>query len=418
MTELHPPVPLCFARLFKKAFDGEDLKPLRDQLIAELQSNSVDAAASALLSLCTIEQLLDDPVSGLARQAEALKFHRLYRSSWPASPNALRVLAFKAPGDVSTNTPIELILENLDIVLYSLYVVPGQPFPELPEHDIAIVTIGESDENRPILEELERLLASWPCPVLNRPDRAAQLTREGMYALVQGIPGLFMPPTARISRVELEKLGNRVLHISQFLADTNFPLIARPIGSHGGRGLVKLETAGAIASYLAAQPETEFSISPYVDYSSADGQFRKYRVFWIDGRPFPGHLAVTDQWKVWYYTAGMANSPAKRADEEQFMSHFDEGFGRRHAPALAGMAERFGLEYFGVDCAELPDGRLLVFEGGICLAVHDLDPPDVYPYKSGPMQKSFAAFFDMLKRKSRSHTLPAEKSADGSPKYL
>jgi hypothetical protein len=103
---------------------------------------------------------------------------------------------------------------------------------------------------------------------------------------------------------------------------------------------------------------------------------------------------------VWYYNAGMAANAAKRAEEEQFMSGFDEGFAHRHATALAAMVGRFGLEYVGVDCAELPDGRLIVFEGDVSLVVHDMDPSDLYPYKSAPMQKLFADFFNMLKGKS------------------
>lgn len=393
------PSPICFAKLFKTAFDGEDLKPLRERLLAQLESSRTQAA-SALHSLATLEQLLNEQDSGLARLREALTIHRLYRSSWPASPHALRVLAFKAPGDVSANTPIEFLLANSDTVLYSLYIVPGQPLPPVPAHDIAIVTVGESDESRPILEEIERLIAAWPCPVLNRPDRAVKLSREGMYSLLEGIPGLIMPPTVRISRTELDQLGRGLSPVAQFLGRADFPLIVRPIGSHGGRGLEKLSAVADVETYLAAQPEAEFSISPYVDYASADGQFRKYRVFWIDGRPYPGHMAIADQWKVWYYNADMGSSPAKRAEEAQFMSAFDEGFGRRHAATLAALAGRFGLEYIQIDCAETPDGRLLVFEGGICLAVHDLDPQDLYPYKSPSMQKAFAAFYDMLKRKA------------------
>jgi hypothetical protein len=41
-----------------------------------------------------------------------------------------------------------------------------------------------------------------------------------------------------------------------------------------------------------------------------------------------------------------------------------------------------------------------VFEGDISMVVHDMDPPDVFPYKSQPVQKLFAAFYDMLKRRS------------------
>jgi glutathione synthase/RimK-type ligase-like ATP-grasp enzyme len=269
-------------------------------------------------------------------------------------------------------------------------VAPGQPIPEVPDHDIAIVTVGESDRDRPVMREIERLIPTWPCPVLNRPDRALQLSRDGLYRLLRGIPGLVLPATVRIDRADFEKLGG----------EATFPLIARPVGSHAGRGLVKLDSAGAIDAYLAGQRDLEFFISPYVDYRSADGQFRKYRVIWIDGRPYPCHMAIADQWKVWYYNAGMVESPAKRTEEEQFISGFDQGFAHRHAAALAAMVERFGLEYVGIDCAELPDGRLIVFEADISLVVHDMDPPDLYPYKSPAARNLFAAFCDMLKRKS------------------
>jgi hypothetical protein len=121
---------------------------------------------------------------------------------------------------------------------------------------------------------------------------------------------------------------------------------------------------------------------------------------WVDGRAYPVHMAISEGWKVWYYNAGMANSEAKREEEARFMAEFDSGFAQRHARALEAIAERFGLEYFGIDCAELPDGRLLVFEGGVDLAAHDMDRPDVYPYKSAHMQKLFAAFREMLNRKS------------------
>jgi len=201
-----PPAPLCLARLFKTAFDGGDLKPLRDRLIAESYADTVELAA-ALIGLSTIEQLLGDQPSGLARQGDALKLHRLYRSSWPAKPGALRVLAFKAAGDVSTNTPIEFLLQGSDVVLYSLYGVPGEPLPEVPGHDIAIVTVGESDRDRPIMREIDRLIRTWPCPVLNRPDRVLQLSREGMYTLLRDVPGVVMAPTARIGRADLEQLG-------------------------------------------------------------------------------------------------------------------------------------------------------------------------------------------------------------------
>ncbi len=392
-------LPICVAQLFKKSFDGYDLRPLRSQIIARTQTNRFDAAG--LMDLCVIEQLLGNQASGLRYQAEALHLQRLYRSSWPTSSQPFHVLAFMAPGDIGTNTPIEFLLERSDVVLHMFYVIPGQSVsPPIPDHDVAIVTACESDSNRQVLMEIESLISAWPRPVLNHPRGISKLSREKMYSFLQTIHGTVMPATLRIDRAMLEQVGNGLTSIEQIFGEETFPLIARPIDSHAGKSLAKLDTPSSIGPYLANQKDSEFFISRFIDYRSPDGLFRKYRIIWVDGRPYPCHMAIADGWKVWYYNAGMAESPAKREEEAHFMDKFDTDFARRHRSALEAIAEQFGLEYFGIDCAETPDGRLLVFEGDNTLVVHDMDPPDLYPYKTHHMQKLFAAFRDMLKCKS------------------
>jgi hypothetical protein len=394
-----PPSLTNVAQLLKMAFDGNDLTPLREQMIARLESDPADAAA--LMDLCAIEQILGRQSEGLRFQAEALNLHRLYRSSWPASPQALRVVAFMTPGDIGSNLPIEFLLQGSDVVLYLLYIVPGQAIPDpLPEHDIAIVIAGESDQVRPVMQEIERLIPTWPCPVLNWPDQVLRLSREEMYVALRDVPGLVMSETVRIDRSSFKQLARGLVSIDQLLEVTLLPLIARTIGSHAGRGLAKLDDTAAIDTYLADHPDSEFFLSRYIDYRSPDGLFRKYRIVWIDGRPYPCHMAIADEWKVWYLNANMAESEAKRAEEARFMETFDDDFARRHAEALKGVVERFGLEYMGIDCAELPDGQLLVFEGDIALVAHDMDSPDVYPYKGPHMRELFAAFYNLLRQKS------------------
>ena len=81
--------------------------------------------------------------------------------------------------------------------------------------------------------------------------------------------------------------------------------------------------------------------------------------------------------------------------------------GRRHADALAGMAERVGLDYFLIDCAETSGGDLLIFEADHCAIVHDMDPVNVYPYKPGAMTKLFEAFGAMLRRRAAGRDLRA-----------
>ncbi|HEV2551033.1 MAG TPA: hypothetical protein VGU20_27230 [Stellaceae bacterium] len=394
-----PMTPIGVARLSKMMFDGEDLTPLWRELIGKYVYTPDDAAA--LMDLATIEQLFGNRQDGLARQAEALEICRLYRSPAPATSPRLKLLALAAPGDMSANTPLEFLLQESDIALETLYVVPSVPLPSpLPEHDVAFVAIGESDENAPSLAALSPALPNWPRPVINTPERIASLSRQRLHAALADAPGVVIPMTVRVDRGALAGLAAGAAGVRDLLADGEFPIIARPVDSHAGRGLMKLDDATAVSAYLGVQSEAQFYISRFVDYRGKDGLFRKYRIVFIEGRAYACHMAISDQWMIYYLNANMKESAQKRAEEAQFMRDFDSDFARRHGAALASIAARVGLDYFGIDCGESADGGLLVFEADIAMIVHAMDSLEVYPYKAPQMCKVFAAFRDMLYRKS------------------
>jgi len=96
----------------------------------------------------------------------------------------------------------------------------------------------------------------------------------------------------------------------------------------------------------------------------------------------------------------MTESEAKRREEERFMDQFREDFAARHGAAFQEMADRSGLEYFGVDCGETRDAKLLVFESDTSLIVHNMDSPSLFPYKGPHMNRLFQAFREMLYRKA------------------
>jgi glutathione synthase/RimK-type ligase-like ATP-grasp enzyme len=389
--------PTGIARLSKMMFDGADLRPLWSELVGRYVYRQDDAAA--LLDLAVLEQLFGNLDAGLARQAEALLLCRLYRSPFSGAP-ALRLLAFAAPGDLGTNTPLEFLLEGSAVELHTLYVVPGMPLPsDIPEHDLAFVAVGESDANRAVLDDIARLTARWPRPVLNPPERIALLSRERLCRLLQDIPGVHLPPTARIDRARLAALGAGA-SLADTLPGADFPVIARPVDSHAGRGLEKLADAAALGHYLATRSEAEFFVSPFVDYRDPDGLFRKYRIVFIAGRPYACHMAVAEQWMIYYLNANMKESASKRAEEARFMARFDEEFAQRHGAALAAISERVGLDYFGIDCAEDAQGTLLLFEADIAMIVHAMDDPAIFPYKVPQMRKVFDAFRAMLRQHS------------------
>jgi glutathione synthase/RimK-type ligase-like ATP-grasp enzyme len=295
------------------------------------------------------------------------------------------------------NTPVEFLLEGSDVELLTLFIAPGLEIPNpLPAHDIAIVTICDSEETQPMLEAIEKLSRSWPCPILNMPSDIIHLDRDKICKLLVDIPGLEIPMTGRVTRSEFADAALSEIVLHDVIEDGAYPLIARPAGSHAGNGLAKIDSPSDVEGYLSGRTEDAFFISRYVDYAGADGQFHKYRIVFVDRKPHACHLAVCDDWKVWYLNANMSDSAAKRAEEERFMTGFDEDFAKRHGAALDAIAARIGLDYFAIDCAETKDGRLLVFEADNAAIVHNMDPVDLFPYKGPQMRKIFDAFIAML----------------------
>lgn len=379
---------------------GTDLRPLWQALISKLIDGTIEPGEGLDLSL--IAQLLGDKQAGLAIQDAILASHQLFRSPCASKVPRLRVLALAAATDMGGNTPVEFLLEGSGIELMTLYVMADVELPSpLPDHDVAIVIASDSEECREALLKIDQVAARWPRPLLNAPRLVCNLDRDKLHRLLEGIAGLEIPTTTAVSRAQLLDASRSSLMLREVADDLVFPLIVRPRGSHAGAGLAKLDDRAALQRYLSARQEQDFFISRFVDYSDEDGLFRKCRIVFVDGRPYACHLAIADRWDIWYLNAGMPQSASKRLEEETFMRTFDIGFARRHAPALLGIAERIGLDYFIVDCAETKGGSLLVFEADNTAIVHDMDPADVFPYKLPQMRRIFDAFAAMIERRSR-----------------
>jgi glutathione synthase/RimK-type ligase-like ATP-grasp enzyme len=374
------------AALMRCAFYRADLRPVGVRLLARAQAHPDDA--NAWLDASFVLQLLGQRAAGLDVQHHALAIRSLYALPAPARTPTLNLLVLMGPGDFMANTPVEFLLQTSSIAATVQYVTPDLPLPEeVPDHDVLFVAIAQSDANAPLLRDVARMLDGWPRPVVNRPEQIAHLSRDGVCAALDGAAGTLVPRTMRLHRAGVMQL-----------TDDAFPLIVRPVDSHAGTDLQKVDDGTALHAYLATHPASEFYLAPFVDYSGPDGQFRKYRIVLIDGTPFICHLAISSHWMVHYLNAGMDDSAAKRAEEAAGMAAFDDGFARRHAAALAEIDSRMGLPYLGIDCAETRDGRLLIFEVDNAMVVHAMDDPGRYPYKGPVMDKVFVAFEKMLHR--------------------
>ena len=227
----------------------------------------------------------------------------------------------------------------------------------------------------------------------------AALTRDRVAEMFADEASIVAPATKRADRDSLHQLARGQIGLGALLPNETFPIIVRPYGSHAGEGLEKIDSAVEAAAYLEKQSEQHFYLAPFVDYAGPDGVLRKQRIAVIDGRPFPSHWAVSNHWMVHYLNSGMQENDAWRAEEASWMRDFDIDFAIRHAPAFNALCRKFGLDYFVIDCAEMPDGRLLLFEAQVAMIVHAMDATGVFSYKLPAMQKLFSAFQSALERR-------------------
>ncbi len=353
-------------------------------LIQEMFSKPADA--TFFMNQFQLFSTLGNCDFALEMQKKALELETAYRIV-PSKAPTVRLLALMTPGDSSENTPLEYLVEDSDIQLDLLYILPGKPLPvAIPEHDVAIVAAGSS--SRDALALMERLTSEWPRPVLNPAQCIRRCSRESLCLLLEDIPDLVIPNSAIASRHDLGA------------ANQTFdpPMTIRPLDSQAGRGLARIESSQALAAYLAQSEAAAFHVSRYVEYRSRDGRYRKLRIVLIDGQPFLCHLAIGNDWIVHYGSSGMMESSDKRCEEARLLEHFESDFLPRHRAALGRIAGRLELDYVVIDCAETQDGKLLLFEADNRGWVHATDPVDLFAYKQEPMKRVFSAFREMLIR--------------------
>jgi len=254
----------------------------------------------------------------------------------------------------------------------------------LAEADVVFNTLGEVDKQGGQFQAVEALCARLGTPVLNPPSAIRRTGRDQAQALFGDIDGLVVPAVRWTTRDALARLS---------IAS---PVLVRPPGDHGGENLALLRDDTGRDAFLAgdAPISQRLLLTDFHDFRSSDGHWRKYRLIFVDRRVHAYHLAICDDWLAHYWRAEMGASAWKQAEEEAFMADWRKVFGPRAAAAAEAMARRLDLDYGGMDCALLADGRLLLFEANACILLHLDEPAATYPYKHRyvpPIREAFSA---------------------------
>jgi len=388
---------LGLAPFLRASIAGQDLRAVTNQMLQRLAVD--ESNPQLLMNLSIAMQCLNQKALGLAFQSEALAIAQTYTLPARVQPARIRLLMLATQGSLQANTPLDCLLEGSDVALTVHFVRSSlDTLADVPEHDLLFVGIAESDTNRELLAALGQQLQAWPRPVLNAPEHLSSTGRDVASRLLQGIPHLRVPINHRVTRTQLLALAAGSDTLSQIAPGLAYPVIVRPLGSQAGVDLQKVDDAEDLGSYLSEVPDADFFVAQFVDYSDAQGQFRKIRIAFIDGAPFVGHMAMSSNWMIHYVNAGMYEDKDKRREEARFMDSFADFVGR-HRATLDAISERMKLEYLVMDCAETQGGDLLMFEIDHVGVVHAMDVETLFPYKNAHIQKAQTAFRQMLGRR-------------------
>ncbi|HIJ63628.1 MAG TPA: tetratricopeptide repeat protein [Rhodospirillaceae bacterium] len=356
-----------------------------------------DGRASAHMRIFSVAQILDQPDLALAHQQRALARTRLY-SETGGNAGRPTLLIVKAAGDWQANLPTEFIIRNSDWNAVHTYFVDPDQGPDLnrlPRFDLILNALGEADLLERELAVVAALRDTLPTvPFFNDPLRIARSGRQTMAEDLSGIADCLVPASFRLA------VTGAVAAICDLIGQgrLSFPLVIRPVGTHAGQGMLLVSDLAELEAAVSGIDREFLYVVQFVDYRSADGLFRKYRVSIVDGTPYPFHMAVSKRWMVHYYNAEIDDHSQMDREEEHFLAHFDDVFGEAPRQAIAEIHRRVGLDIFALDCAIGRDGRLIVFEVAVNAIIHLMEDPQKYAYKHKYVPRIFDAVRAMLTR--------------------
>ena len=345
--------------------------------------------AVACQTLASLLEARGNYAAAQARLDEAYSRQSLFAEPAAAGRMTVLVLATQSSGNVPYRHLMPPRLYGR-LIWYMEHTRPEQ-MADLPPYDVVFNAIGDADLAGPSLKAVSHFLAQCPKRALNPPDLVARTRRDRLPALLGDIDGVIAPKAVRVGSASGAGLAKAAA-----AAGLTGPILVRPTGSHGGKGLVCADGPGELAAAGETLAGEDAYLTAFHDYRAADGRYRKGRVVFIDRRPFPYHWAVADHWLAHYETAGMAAAADRQAEELRFLQAPQTFLGERAWRAIGEIGKRLDLDYAGVDFSILPDGRILVFEANATMLVHPEAEVSEFAYKNPAVARIVEAFQALL----------------------
>ncbi|MBV8666821.1 MAG: tetratricopeptide repeat protein [Burkholderiaceae bacterium] len=390
------------------AFDPEFYEAHRrlGDLLAKLPGRGLDAIpylekaialnprdANSMIGLANVLMAEKRTEESNAMYRRAMQIEPLI--TWPARQPTpeFRLLLLDTPG--AGSTPMKYLAGRSSYECNFVPVLPDANYDLDLLHakaDVVFNMIADADNGAEILPYALELADKIDRPIVNHPRKIMATDREMIANKISGIPLARVPKTIRVA-AETVAGGEWRKHLDEF----SMPMLIRCAGMHGGDDFEKVDSVEGIDAFVFGHPDSTFYLGEYIDYQSADGYFRKYRVICLDGEVLPYHLAIHNHWMVHHFRTDMANQEWMRKEEEAFLKNMDDVFDARHQESLRAIGKATGLDYCGIDCSLDREGNIVVFETNATMLVHD-EKEATFAYKNPYIAKIKVAFDAMLAR--------------------
>jgi len=225
---------------------------------------------------------------------------------------------------------------------------------------VLVNLICEPEVQRAALRQVGHFELETQLPTVNPPWAVAATTRPLIARRLAHQAGVHAP------HCTLYRAG--ALTLAEHIAAHGhaYPVLLRPPGKHGSVGLVRADDPGEAATKAALLRSC--TVTDFVDFRSADGLWRKFRLIYAGDRLFRRHVLTDREWNLTREARGfMIEHPELVAEEQEWINRpvtFESG------SVEARVMHQFRalqLDFGVIDCALPANGDLVVFEINACV---------------------------------------------------
>lgn len=277
----------------------------------------------------------------------------------------------------------------------------GLEAPErLPEADVILNVMADPDaEGGPLGWLAGAVSGLQHTPVLNRPERVLDTGRDGNYRRLLGLSrdGIEFPRTERLVRGE--RTSEEMVDALEEL-NLGWPVVLRRTGAWTAIGAEKVADRRAAEAYFEKTQGDAFYVIEYIDFRIDGTHYNKKRVFCIDGALYPVVSHIDTEWNVrGHHRLDVMAKNAWMTDQEQaFLKNPKNHLGAEAYGRLEKVAATAGLDFFGIDFVDRPDGSVLVYALNSAM-YESFGHARQFPYMVPHMRAISEAFTAMLENR-------------------